>query len=64
MCRKRRMKSCVGQVMTEFALGLMITAALGSALFLFYQPFVRANLYGTGKQGGLGLETVVALPWP
>jgi hypothetical protein len=50
--------------MTEFALAVIITAALGSALFLFYQPFVQGNLYGMGASGGFGLEFTAGLPLP
>jgi hypothetical protein len=65
-------------VVTEFALATVITAALGSMLFLFYQGFVRGNLYGgttgadinvkelhlSGADRSLGLEMVVSSPFP
>lgn len=56
----------------------IITAGLGAMLFLFYQGFVRGNLYG-GTTGAatnanelflspddraMGLENVVANPFP
>jgi hypothetical protein len=64
--------------MTEFALAVMITAALGSMTYLFYQGFVRGNLYGgttgseinskelflRGDDKSLGLEFTVAAPFP
>jgi hypothetical protein len=74
MLTRRRGKNA-GQVMTEFALGILITAALGSMLFLFYQGFVQGNLYGTAgdnnsvfllaaDENSFGLERTVSLPFP
>jgi hypothetical protein len=73
--RSRGRGKSAGQVMTEFALATMITVALGSILFLFYQGFVVGNLYGTQGEmsnaafglvsdNSFGLERVVALPFP
>jgi hypothetical protein len=74
MLTRRRGKNA-GQVMTEFALGVLITAALGSMLFLFYQGFVQGSLYGTAgdnnplfllaqDENSFGLERTVSLPFP
>lgn len=73
--QNRGSRKCAGQVMTEFALAVLITAALGSMLFLFYQGFVQGNLYGTAgdsnslfklvpDENAFGLERAVALPFP
>jgi hypothetical protein len=79
MCRKRakakQQRTARGQVATEYALGVLSMAALGSMLFYFYQGFVQGNLYGTAgdnnKVYGLakdykayGLERAVSLPFP
>lgn len=47
----KRSQRSTGQVAMEFALATVITAALGAMLVLFYQGFVRGNLYG-GAAGG------------
>lgn len=62
--------------MLEYALGVTIVAALGAGLFLFYQGFVQANLYGNAGDTNralfglntdykaMGLERVVSMPVP
>lgn len=65
-----------GQVALEYALGIVIVAGLASLLFVFYQGFVQANLYGHAGEfndslfglgaeySAIGLERVVSMPVP
>lgn len=65
-----------GQIAVEYALAVVIVAGLGSGLFLFYQGFVQANLYGHAGESqnslfrlandykAIGLERVVSMPTP
>ncbi len=62
--------------MVEYALATVITVAMGSMLFLFYQGFVQGNLLGSAgdynetifglakENRAMGLEKAVALPFP
>lgn len=76
MCRRPKLSKEKGQVVLEYALGMLIIAGLGSLLFLFYQGFVQGNLYGSAGElnpglylldeddKALGLEKAVSLPLP
>lgn len=69
-------KTHQGQVALEYVLATTIVMALGFALFLFYQGFVQANLYGHAGNSNrslfnlaedykaVGLERVVSMPVP
>ena len=64
-----------GQVVLEYALGVLIVAGLCSGLYLFYQGFIQGNLYGSAGEANnvyllatenkqLGLHKATALPLP
>ena len=52
-----------GQVVTEYAMVLILMAGILAHLWIFYEGFAGLNLYGNGD-AALGLEKVVSAPFP
>jgi len=50
-------------VALEYALVLIVFAAVIGKIWIFYEGFVGESLYGRGDEV-LGLERVVSLPFP
>ena len=68
-------KHNTGQVMLEYVLGTLIVMGMSSMLYLFYQSFIQANLFGSAGESNavyllsedyksLGLHKMTALPLP
>ena len=66
--KKKLVKSLLnrrGQIVTEYALVMVIMAAIASLLWIFYQGVTDQTFYGSfSETKTMGLEWTIANPFP